>query len=105
MHMDLEIEGNQTLMSVRIKGSLTAANCHILREAILEMTAAGRNRVQLDLADMPFMDTSGIGVLIGLKSHLNSKGGSLRVVNPQAKVFETLHMMRLDAVLGLGKNA
>lgn len=99
--MELVVEGNEQQAIVRVVGALSASNCQTLREAVLELTTNGRSKILIDIAQMPFIDTSGIGVLIGLKATVTRRGGTFTLVHPQAKVFETLQMMRLDQVLGV----
>ncbi len=99
--MELAIEGNEDLMSVRIIGPLDASNCQSLRETILELTDTGRKHIQINLADTPMVDTSGIGVLIGIKTAITRRGGTFQILSPQPQVRETLEMMRLDKVLGI----
>lgn len=97
--VDLIIEGNKRLTTVRILGALDASTCRVLRDSILELSAGGRNRVRVDLQQVPFLDTSGAGVLVGLRTTLRSRGGDLEVVDPQPDVLMVLERLHLDREL------
>lgn len=100
--MELAVEGNESETRVRIKGELVAAHSENLRESVLPL--AGRcGKVVLDLKETSFVDTSGLGVLIGLKTHLAKHGCALRLENPNTRVMQVLRMTRLAMVFGLEK--
>ncbi len=99
--MELVLEGNHSLMPERVSGALVSSTCQNLRDTIMELSATGRNNVMIDLAEAPYLDTSGIGVLIGLKATLSRRGGSLNLRNLPPKVAETFRMMRLDKLFNL----
>ena len=61
----------------------------------------GTNVVIVDLADMGFIDSSGLGVLAGAHRRLRSKGGELRLRSPSPatyKVLEVAGFLRLIPV-------
>jgi anti-sigma B factor antagonist len=54
--------------------------------------------VELDLSEIRFIDSQGLGVLIGLQNRLAQRQGSLKVVNPAPharKIFELTRMGRV----------
>jgi anti-anti-sigma factor len=66
--------------AVYLAGEFDLANRDELRRCL----AALRGRVVADLADVSFLDSSTIGVLIGTQNRLSAAGGELRLRNPQA---------------------
>jgi anti-sigma B factor antagonist len=65
---------------VTASGQLDLAVKDDLRAALLPLTGV----VTLDLTDVTFVDSSTIGVLVGVHKRLASDGGVLRLRNPQA---------------------
>jgi hypothetical protein len=53
-----------------------------VRQKVHDAVAEGRRRVVLDLADVRFCDSSGVGVLIGARRLMRSCAGRLRIVLP-----------------------
>ena len=70
----------------------------VLREAIQELLEDGRCHILLNLANVPYMDSSGIGELIAGYKHANEKSGSLKLLNPSDRVDELLRLTRLHEV-------
>lgn len=97
--VELIIEGNERLIAVRIVGPLDGSTCRMLRDSLLELSDSGRNRIRVDLTDMPLIDTSGVGVLVGARTTVRMRGGDLTLVSPQPDVLRTLQRLGLDADL------
>jgi anti-sigma B factor antagonist len=80
------------------------------KASIRELIDAGHHRIVLDLGEVAFIDSQGLGALISALKTLRGEGGDLKLVNvPEpvdavlritklARVFET--HARLDAALG-----
>ena len=59
----------------------------------------------LDLENLTFMDSSGIGVLLGRLRTLQSRGGSLSVKNMQPPVEKLFRLSGMHRVIGLEKDS
>ncbi len=99
--MDIAVEGNQDLLKVKISGDITSEVCGELREAVMQLAPRQVQEIQLDLAAVPFVDTSGLGVLVGLRTHLKKYGTVLSIANPQPRVEQVFQMTRLSKLFGL----
>lgn len=98
--MDFSIESKDERTIIRVVGEVTADNCEELREAGKALSGRGRE-VTIDLSQVDFMDTSGIGVLIGLRAHLGKHGITVRLENPQPRVAEVLRITRIGILFGM----
>lgn len=58
--------------------------------------AAGRIRIVLDLGQVPFIDSSGLELLLETARRLRAAGGRLRLLNPNPLCSEILAATRLD---------
>lgn len=70
-----------------------------LRTAIDE-ALAGAAEVAVDLAQVPYIDSTGIGVLVGAAHRALDAGGRLRVCNPQHNVARVFGLLGIDRELG-----
>jgi anti-sigma B factor antagonist len=75
--------------------------------AVLQLARAGAASapgadIRVDLAEVTFMDSSGIGVLVQLLHLAEERGAQLRLANPGSKVLDQLHMSGLAELFGLG---
>ncbi len=99
--MELSVEGNSDTLTVHVTGELVADTCGDLREMVMEAIARNPRKIQVDLKGTSFIDTSGLGVLVGLLVHLKPKGIALQVKHPSPKVLQVLRMTRMMALFGL----
>jgi anti-sigma B factor antagonist len=58
--------------------------------------ADGRIRIVLDLGQVPFIDSSGLELLLATARRLRTAGGRLRLLNPNPLCSEILAATRLD---------
>ena len=63
----------------------------------------GEHQIEIDLGNVHYMSSAGIGVLLKYRKHLSNVGGSLRVINPLEDVLSVLRLMKLEGLL-LGKS-
>jgi anti-sigma B factor antagonist len=76
---------------VKATGELDLAAKDGLREALMPLAGV----VTVDLADVTFVDSSTIGVLVGAHKRLDRDGGSLRLRNPQEMPRRALEIVGL----------
>lgn len=80
---------------VRVTGEVDAASTAELRVALDRALATGADTVRLDLSGVPFLDSTGIGALVGARNRARSRGTRLEVARlspPVRKVFEITHL-------------
>nr|WP_223186271.1 STAS domain-containing protein [Streptomyces sp. CBMA29] len=68
---------------VTVAGEMDLISSPAVRQKVHDAVAAGRRRVVLDLVDVRFCDSSGVGVLIGARRLMRSCAGRLRIVLPE----------------------
>ena len=93
----MEYERKKGTVTVRLTGELDHCSAQSIRRELDALIAEpGVKTLVLDLQDMPFMDSSGIGVILGRYRTLRERGGCVAVINMThqvEKVF-TLSGMR-----------
>ena len=100
MHVEIRKAGDVVI--VDMKGKLAAGlGDQILRETIDELLGEQWKKVLLNLSDVTFMDSAGVGELVaGLKT-AKRLGASLRLLNANERVHSTLYISRLLPVFEL----
>ena len=94
--MHVEVRQSQDVVILDLKGRLTAGlGDQILREAIDELLAENKRRILLNLSELSFLDSAGLGELVaGLKT-AHRFGAELKLLNVGDRVYSTLEMARL----------
>ncbi len=86
---------------LRIVGQLDVATAPDLRQHLIEAQYGGGRRVALDLDGVEFIDSFGLGVLVGAVRRANSHEGEIVVVCARERVRHVLELAGLDRVLRL----
>ena len=95
-----------TSVTVVIAGELDHCAAPQIRRMLDDLIAEPQTRhLVLDLENLTFMDSSGIGVLLGRLKALQSRGGSLSVKNMQPSVEKLFRLSGLHRVIGIQKDA
>jgi anti-sigma B factor antagonist len=97
--IELDTEQGPDVAVVRPRGRLTMVHAADLRAVITEALADGRSRIVVDLGDCEFLDSSGLGAVIGGLKAARQAGGDLRIAALQPQVMTVLKLTNLDRVL------
>jgi anti-sigma B factor antagonist len=88
-----------------LNGSFKAGEADLaFRNSVGEALSAGVTNLAINLAGVSFLDSSGIGSVVGTFLTLKKKGGEFRVFGASKQVAQVLRMVRLDKVLGLAED-
>jgi anti-sigma B factor antagonist len=95
--LDKSVDGDAAV--IRLRGRLTMVNAAALRSTVTAALEAGRTRIVLDLSDCEFIDSSGLGAVIGGLKTARQAGGDLRIAALTVQVSTVLQLTNLDRVL------
>jgi anti-sigma B factor antagonist len=96
-------EGTVTVAAIR--GEIDLHNSPELRTALLGLLAEGGiNKLILNLADVPYMDSSAIAVLVEALQKLGKNNGKICLTNLQPRVKGLLEITRLDTIFSVVKD-
>lgn len=87
----LDLSGRITLG----EGSVT------LRDAIRDLLAKGQKMILLNLGDVSYIDSSGIGEMVSAFTSVKNQGGELKLLNLTKKVHDLLQITKLYTVFDI----
>jgi anti-sigma B factor antagonist len=73
----------------------------VLRDTIRDVVAAGNKRILLNLGDVTYIDSSGIGELVSSFTSVRNQGGELKLLNLTKKVHDLLQITKLYTVFDI----
>ncbi|NLA36176.1 MAG: STAS domain-containing protein [Actinobacteria bacterium] len=97
--VDIDIVREEAATVCRPVGELDAFSVQSFRETLA--TLAGDGPVVIDLSEVPFMDSSGLGALIGGIRKIREADGEVVVVCDRAAVLRLLHTTRFDRMVSV----
>ncbi|HVE45363.1 MAG TPA: STAS domain-containing protein [Acidimicrobiales bacterium] len=87
---------------VGIVGELDCSTAAVLEERLADLLSdQGNLTVVLDLADMTFVDSSGLSVFLTAYRHLRGRGGTLCLRHPSASTMKVFAITGLDRLLAI----
>jgi anti-sigma B factor antagonist len=98
--MALEI-GEHELEGVTIlalKGRITVGEVTPVREKITQLLAAGHNQIVLDLANVDYIDSTGLGNVVISYTQVQKTGGALKLLHLNKRNVELLALTRLHTI-------
>lgn len=99
MSMKATVRQVDSVTVVDLSGRITLGEgCAQLRELIRGEVGKGNKRVLLNLADVTYIDSSGIGELVSAFTAVSNQGGQLKLLNLTKKVHDLLQITKLYTV-------
>lgn len=84
---------------VDISGRITLGEgSSTLRETVRDLLSKGQKKILLNLGDVSYIDSSGIGELVSSYTSVSNQGGLLKLLNLQKKVHDLLQITKLYTV-------
>lgn len=97
--MEITVRRRSDVQIIQLRGPVRLGQAvDTFRRAVEDAFAAGDVRLILNCAEVPMIDSSGIGVMVKSLTSAKQRGGDMRLVNPSKFVTQTL---RLIGVLNL----
>lgn len=83
---------------VEVGGEVDVFTAPKLRDLLASLTEEGQTRLIVDLQQVQFLDSTGLGVLVGSLKRIRNRGGSLELVCSQPRLLKIFKITGLDTV-------
>jgi len=98
--MDIVVhEAEPDAAVLECSGRLNMVSAPTFRETVSEVVTGGRPKVVVELSGVEFMDSSGLGALVGSLKTARQAGGDLRIAAPSDQVEMVLKLSNMDKIL------
>ncbi|MYE66445.1 MAG: STAS domain-containing protein [Acidimicrobiaceae bacterium] len=86
-----------TVLSVG--GELDVVGAPYLRQAVVKEVADGARGLLIDLSELDFVDSFGMGAIVGALKRLRQRGGELALVCPSRRIRRVFELCDLDRII------
>lgn len=86
---------------VAVSGEVDVYSAPALKESLTELLQAGVHSVVVDLSDVAFLDSTGLGALVEARSATTEAGGTLPLVCAQERILKLFAITGLDGVFSI----
>jgi anti-sigma B factor antagonist len=106
MEMDLRIKTKTTegVPVILLSGEVDAYTCSMFREAMIDIIDQGNPNVVVNMADVEYIDSSGLGTLVGGLKRASEKKGKIAVVASSVQIRKVFEITGLEKVFPLFEN-
>ncbi len=102
MSMKATVRQVDSVTVVDVRGRITLGeDCKLLREVIREQLAKDHKNLLLNLADVTYIDSSGIGELVSAYTAISNQGGQLKLLSLTKRVHDLLQITKLYTVFDI----
>ena len=92
----IEVVNEQVL--VMLAGSMYVEDAAAIRENVFNHIENGKTTIVIDLSEVDYIDSSGLGMLVAIQKRAVPKGGSIVLKGPTGLVKDMLELTRLSKV-------
>ncbi|MDR3124112.1 MAG: STAS domain-containing protein [Treponema sp.] len=93
--MELRIRKNQEVYIIDIQGELDIYNSYKLKELLMKMLEKKIERFIINMNEVEYIDSSGIGALIYISSTLKKRNHKLAIANVRGSVKKVIELTKL----------
>lgn len=99
MSLKINVREKNDVVILDLIGRITIGEeATLLRDSIKEHTDNGQKNILLNLAEVSYIDSTGLGQFVGSFATVTSKGGQLKLLNLQKKLQELMQITKLLTV-------
>jgi anti-sigma B factor antagonist len=99
--MEIDVTQSSGVAIVAPRGDLDMATVQDVRRALAGLLDRGQSRLLVDLDDVGYIDSSGIGALIGAMKQARAAGGDVRLCALQDDVRAIFEITRLEQAMSI----
>lgn len=99
MNLSVNTEKNNDHTVVKIAGEIDAYTAPELKESFLPLMKESSNHVQVDLEEVNYMDSTGLGVFVSALKASNESGSTFEVINVHDRVYRIFKITGLDEII------
>jgi anti-sigma B factor antagonist len=100
--LDVKEQGGWVVLSV--SGEVDVATAPRLRERLVDLVTEGNHRIVVDLENVDFLDSTGLGVLVGALKRVRTHDGDLGLVCTQPRILKVFEITGLTKVFAIHKS-
>ena len=99
--IDVRVSGSGLARVLELEGTCDLASAPKLRESLAELRPPDVMDLLIDLSGLEFIDSTGLGLILGALRRLREAGGTLKLAGAKGAVLRLLEVTDLDKIIPL----
>ena len=101
MELGLDVTERNGYAVLAVFGEVDVYTAPNFRERLIELVSEGKHQIVVDLEGVDFLDSTGLGVLVGGLKRLRSHDGDLSLVCTQSRILKVFEITGLTKVFAI----
>src|SRR5256886_337135 len=101
MDLGLDVTERNGFTILAVRGEVDVYTAPRFRERLIELVSEGKHRIVVDLEAVDFLDSTGLGVLVGGLKRLRSHDGDMILVCTQPRILKVFEITGLTKVFSI----
>jgi anti-sigma B factor antagonist len=101
MDLGFEVDQRDGYTVLAVRGEVDVYTAPRLRERLIELVSQGSHHIVVDLEGVDFLDSTGLGVLVGGLKRLRSHDGDMSLVCTQPRILKVFEITGLTKVFSI----
>jgi anti-sigma B factor antagonist len=98
MDLEVDVQERDRWSVVSLRGEIDVYTAPRLRQALIDLVEGGKTNILVDMSKVDFLDSTGLGVLVGGLKRVKAQDGSLEIVATQDKILKIFEITGLSKV-------
>ncbi len=99
----MNTENDASTLRVSAVKELGAANANAFRDWVRKSLLDNQSNIEIDMSQVTFLDSCGLGALVALHKTASNRKGTLRLLNPRPPIEQILELTRLHRIFEIVK--
>lgn len=104
MDLKIEVEEKDGAVLLKLNGEVDVYTAPKLKSRLVDLVDQGKFKIIVDLEEVDFMDSSGLGVLVGGLKRVRSHDGSIALICTQENILKIFRITGLVKVFPIFEN-
>jgi len=100
MSFQATVRHTDDIAVIDLEGRLTLGDASIaLRNTIVELIAQGERKILLNLTDLSYLDSAGMGEMCAAYTSVTNVGGEVKLICTDGKIHDQMEVTKLSTVI------
>ncbi|MGG0717826.1 anti-sigma factor antagonist [Robertmurraya massiliosenegalensis] len=101
MNINIEVVEYDSALEVNLGGEIDAYTAPQLRETLFPLSEKEQVKMVVDLTDVSYMDSTGLGVFVGVFKNIRSKHGELKLIGLSRRLKRLFEITGLAEIMDI----
>lgn len=103
--LEFNVESGAEAQIIRISGEIDVYNSFEVKTAVEDLLRAGKKQIAIDLSQVPYIDSSGLGALITAQSRIDRDGGRFFLIRPSEQIRNVFTLTKMGGFFRIVSSA